>query len=80
MRELIINALENAKKTGKLSGRYTGWKDNVITMEGTIKDNTASFRIERIWNGRKCSAIPVMDMPLTEEAICHIADLADENL
>ena len=80
MREFIVEALKHAKETGKISGEYTGWKDNVITMEGTIKDGIANLKISRTWNGRSCSSIPVIDMPLTEKSIHNLADFAAENL
>ncbi len=80
MRDFITKTLESAKSTGKISGTYTGWKDNVVTIEGSIKDGLANFNITRIRNGVRCSGIPVMGMPLTDKAIGYIADLAAENL
>ena len=80
MRAFIKKALESAKKTGKISGTYTGWKDNVVTIEGSVKDGLANFNISRTWNGRRCSKVPVIGLPLTDKAINHIANLAAENL
>ena len=80
MRAFIKKALESAKETGKISGTYTGWKDNVVTIEGSVKEGLANFNINRTWNGSRCSRVPVIGMPLTDKAINHIANVAAENL
>ena len=54
---------------------------DIISVKGSVENNNATFTISRTKaNGHNCSNISVVEMPLTDNCISQIVELAVENL
>lgn len=83
MKNFIKNKLIDARNKNDINFDYQYERDdgNIISMKGNKCDGNASFTIERTKvNGHKCSAVNVYEMPLTDELINKIAEMAVEPL
>ena len=83
MRNFIKNCLVNTrtKNLKTLDYHYETDDGDTITVKGIVKNDNATFTISRTKaNGHKCSSIPVQEMPLTDNCISQIVELAVENL
>ncbi len=83
MRNFIKNCLVNTRNKNIKTFDYQYENDNgdTITVKGIVENNNATFTISRTKaNGHNCSNIPVVEMPLTDNCISQIVELAVENL
>ena len=83
MRNFIKNCLVNTRNKSMKTFDYKYEKDNgdTITVKGVVKNSNANFIISRTkTDGHNCSNIPVVEMPLTDNCINQIVELAVENL
>ena len=83
MRSFIKNALVNTRNKNMKTFDYQYENDNgdTITVKGSVENNNATFTISRTKDdGHNCSSIPVVEIPLTDECISQIVELAVENL
>lgn len=83
MRNFIKNGLVNTRNKNIKTFDYQYESDNgdIISMIGNVKNGMADFEIIRTKaNGHRCSSVPVFQMPLTDELINNIADIAVESL
>lgn len=90
MREFIKKSLTDALREGVKGKReycyqYKRDDNDTISIEGTITKKEgvyfSDFRVERMKaNGHRCSAVPVLGMPLTQKTISEITELAVESL
>ncbi len=83
MRDFIKNGLVNTRNKNMKIFDYQYESDNgdIISMKGNVKNGMADFEIIRTKaNGHRCSSVPVFQMPLTDELINNIAEIAVENL
>lgn len=86
MRDFIKNELINTRNKNMKTFAYqhtcTGYNNgDVISMKGTVKNNCADFEITRTKaNGDRCSSVPVYGMPLTDDCISQIVEIALEAL
>lgn len=83
MRNFIKNGLINTRNKNMKTFDYQYELDNgdIISMIGNVKNEMADFEIIRTKaNGHRCSSVPVFQMPLTDELINKIAEIAVESL
>ena len=83
MRCFIKNALVNTRNKNMKTFDYQYKNDNgdTITVKGIVENSNATFTISRTKaDGHNCCNIPVMEMPLTDNCISQIVELAVENL
>ena len=83
MRNFITKSLRDVKKENKKHFEYALTRENgdTISCKGDVTNGLADFVIDRIKvNGHHCSSVPVVGMPLTEEAINTITEIAVESL
>lgn len=83
MRNFIKNGLVNTRNKNMKTFDYQYETDNgdIIFMKGNVKNGMADFEIIRTKaNGHRCSSVPVFQMPLTDELINNIAEIAVESL
>lgn len=83
MRNFIKNSLVNTrnKNMKTFNYQYKTDKGDIISLKGSVKNGNADFKIIRTKaNGHRCSSVPVFQMPLTDELINQIVEIAVENL
>lgn len=83
MRNFIKNGLVNTRNKNMKTFDYQYETDDgdIITMKGNVKNGIADFEIIRTKvNGHRCSSVPVFQMPLTDELINNITEIAVESL
>lgn len=83
MRNFIKNGLVNTRNKNMKTFDYQYESDNgdIISMKGNVKNGMADFEIIRTKaNGHRCSSVPIFQMPLTDELINNIAEIAVESL
>jgi len=83
MRSFIKNGLVNTRNKNLKTFDYQYECDNgdVISMKGTVKNGVTDFEITRTRaNGHRCSSVPVQGMPLTDDCIEKIIEIAVEAL
>lgn len=83
MGNFIKNGLVNARnKNMKTFDYHRECNDgDVVSMKGTVENDAADLEITRTKaNGHRCSSVLVQGMPLTDEWISKIVEIAAESL
>jgi len=83
MRNFIKNCLVNTRNKNMKTFDYQYECDDgdIISVKGNVENEVANFEIARTKaNGHRCSSVPVQEMPLTDEWIGKIVDIAIEAL
>ena len=83
MKDFIRNGLINTRNKNMKNFNYQYKCDDgdIISMVGNVKKGIANFEITRTKaNGHRCSSVPVSQMPLTDETINKVVEIAVENL
>lgn len=83
MREFIKKKLTDVRSQNLTEFIYNLKRPSgdTITLKGKYTNGISDFVIERTKpNGHTCSSIPVSKMPLTDDCINQIVEIAAENL
>ena len=83
MRNFIKNTLVNTRNNNMktFDAQYKRDDGDTISMKGNVENDIANFEIKRTKaNGHRCSSVPVFGMPLTDNCISQIAEIAAEAL
>lgn len=81
LREFVKNSLIKARSGNETEFFYQYESNNgLFILKGTVKNGIADFEITRTVDGHRCSRVPVFQMPLTDDLIADIAEIAVESL
>lgn len=83
MRNFIKNTLVNTRNNNMktFDAQYKRNDGDIISMKGNVENDITNFEITRTKaNGHRCSSVPVLGMPLTDDCISQIAEIAVEAL
>ena len=83
MRNFIKNCLVNTrnKNMKTFNYQYECNDKDIISVKGNVENEVANFEITRTKaNGHRCSSVPVQGIPLTDDMISQIVEIAIEAL